>query len=114
MLWTVVGSAATASSTAFAVPHLANYTDQLAALASSLQDGMPFRNRLDDSVAKGRADRLLPADPARRRHELATTSQPRFSRSPIHQLGPEGALGLRFAFFSDPDSNGWSIQEFKR
>ena len=27
------------------------YTDQLAALASSLQAGMPFRNRLNNSVA---------------------------------------------------------------
>lgn len=71
MLWTVVGSVAPASSPASAVPHLDNrviiipvarprgalgdqtfYTDHLAALASSLQDGMPFRNRLNNSVAK--------------------------------------------------------------
>jgi catechol 2,3-dioxygenase-like lactoylglutathione lyase family enzyme len=32
----------------------------------------------------------------------------------VQQLGPEGAPGSRFAFFSDPDDNGWSIQEFKR
>jgi catechol 2,3-dioxygenase-like lactoylglutathione lyase family enzyme len=32
----------------------------------------------------------------------------------VQQLGPEGAAGSRFAFFSDPDGNGWSIQEFKR
>jgi catechol 2,3-dioxygenase-like lactoylglutathione lyase family enzyme len=32
----------------------------------------------------------------------------------VQQLGPEGAPGSRFAFFSDPDGNGWSIQEFKR
>ena len=29
----------------------------------------------------------------------------------IMQLGPEGAPGSRFAFFSDPDGNGWSIQQ---
>jgi hypothetical protein len=109
MLWTVVGSVATASSTAFAVPHLANYNDQLAALASSLQDGMPFRNRLDDSVAKAELIDCY----RRTRHDVDTSSRPLVSRGladhPIHQLGPDGALGLRFAFFSDPDSNGWSI-----
>lgn len=29
-------------------------------------------------------------------------------------LGPEGAPGSLFAFFSDPDGNGWSLQELKR
>jgi catechol 2,3-dioxygenase-like lactoylglutathione lyase family enzyme len=33
--------------------------------------------------------------------------------SPVQQLGPEGARGSRFAFFSDPDGNGWSVQEIK-
>jgi catechol 2,3-dioxygenase-like lactoylglutathione lyase family enzyme len=32
----------------------------------------------------------------------------------VQQLGPEGTPGSRFAFFTDPDGNGWSIQEFKR
>lgn len=32
----------------------------------------------------------------------------------VHQLGPEGAPGSRFAFFADPDGNGWSLQEIKR
>jgi catechol 2,3-dioxygenase-like lactoylglutathione lyase family enzyme len=32
----------------------------------------------------------------------------------VQQLGLEGVPGSRFAFFSDPDGNGWSIQEFKR
>lgn len=32
----------------------------------------------------------------------------------VQQLGPEGAPGSRFAFFADPDGNGWSLQEFKR
>lgn len=34
--------------------------------------------------------------------------------SDIQQLGPDGAPGSRFAFFNDPDGNGWSLQEFKR
>lgn len=29
----------------------------------------------------------------------------------IMQLGPEGTPGSRFAFFDDPDGNGWAIQE---
>jgi catechol 2,3-dioxygenase-like lactoylglutathione lyase family enzyme len=32
----------------------------------------------------------------------------------VQQLGPEGTPGSRFAFFSDPDGNGWSLQEIKR
>ncbi|HEX6759972.1 MAG TPA: VOC family protein [Propionibacteriaceae bacterium] len=32
----------------------------------------------------------------------------------VQQLGPEGAPGSQFAFFSDPDGNGWSTPEFKR
>lgn len=34
--------------------------------------------------------------------------------SDIQQLGPEGTPGSRFAFFDDPDGNGWSLQELKR
>jgi catechol 2,3-dioxygenase-like lactoylglutathione lyase family enzyme len=34
--------------------------------------------------------------------------------SEIQQLGPEGVQGSRFAFFADPDGNGWSLQEIKR
>jgi hypothetical protein len=34
--------------------------------------------------------------------------------SPVQQLGPEGAPGSRFAFFADPDGNGWAVQELKR
>jgi catechol 2,3-dioxygenase-like lactoylglutathione lyase family enzyme len=34
--------------------------------------------------------------------------------SDVQQLGPEGSPGSRFAFFSDPDGNGWSLQEIKR
>jgi predicted enzyme related to lactoylglutathione lyase len=31
--------------------------------------------------------------------------------SEVRQLGPEGARGSRFAFFDDPDGNGWAVQE---
>ena len=34
--------------------------------------------------------------------------------SDVMQLGPEGAPGSRFAFFDDPDGNGWSLQVIKR
>ncbi|MBV9279883.1 MAG: VOC family protein [Chloroflexi bacterium] len=34
--------------------------------------------------------------------------------SEVQQLGPEGAPGSRFAFFNDPDGNGWSLQEIRR
>jgi catechol 2,3-dioxygenase-like lactoylglutathione lyase family enzyme len=34
--------------------------------------------------------------------------------SPVQQLGPEDVPGSRFAFFSDPDGNGWAVQELKR
>lgn len=33
--------------------------------------------------------------------------------SDVQQLGPEGAPGSRFAFFNDPDGNGWSVQEYR-
>lgn len=33
--------------------------------------------------------------------------------SRVQQLGPEGVRGSRFAFFSDPDGNGWAVQEIK-
>ena len=36
------------------------------------------------------------------------------SISPVQQLGPEGVPGSRFAFFTDPDGNGWAVQELKR
>ena len=34
--------------------------------------------------------------------------------SDVQQLGPEGMQGSRFAFFGDPDGNGWAVQEIKR
>ena len=33
--------------------------------------------------------------------------------SDVVQMGPEGMDGSRFAFFSDPDGNGWSVQEYQ-
>lgn len=33
--------------------------------------------------------------------------------SDVQQLGPEGAPGSRFAFFNDPDGNGWAVQEYR-
>jgi catechol 2,3-dioxygenase-like lactoylglutathione lyase family enzyme len=33
--------------------------------------------------------------------------------SEVQQLGPEGAPGSRFAFFTDPDGNGWAVQEYR-
>lgn len=33
--------------------------------------------------------------------------------SDVQQLGPEGAPGSRFAFFEDPDGNGWAVQEYR-
>jgi catechol 2,3-dioxygenase-like lactoylglutathione lyase family enzyme len=33
--------------------------------------------------------------------------------SDVQQLGPEGVPGSRFAFFSDPDGNGWAVQEMR-
>ena len=32
----------------------------------------------------------------------------------VVQMGPEGTPGSRFAFFGDPDGNGWSVQEYKK
>jgi len=31
----------------------------------------------------------------------------------IKQMGPEDMDGSKFLFFSDPDGNGWAIQEYK-
>ena len=70
MTWTVIGSEGSATSPAYAVPHLDNrllvtagglttaqphgdkssYTYQLADLAATLQDGRPFAFTIDDSV----------------------------------------------------------------
>jgi len=34
--------------------------------------------------------------------------------SDVQQMGPEGAPGSRFCFFTDLDGNVWAIQEYKR
>ncbi len=44
------------------------------------------------------------------RSELAGRGVP---ISEVQQLGPEGAPGSRFAFFTDPDGNGWAVQEYR-
>jgi predicted enzyme related to lactoylglutathione lyase len=33
--------------------------------------------------------------------------------SEIQQMGPEDMVGSRFAFFDDPDGNGWAVQEIR-
>lgn len=45
------------------------------------------------------------------RAELADRGVP---ISEVMLLGEEGTPGSRFAFFDDPDGNGWSLQEIKR
>lgn len=45
------------------------------------------------------------------RSELAAQGVP---ISEIMLLGEEGTPGSRFAFFDDPDGNGWSLQEIRR
>ena len=31
----------------------------------------------------------------------------------IQELGPPGSVGYKFVFFSDPDGNGWAVQEIR-
>lgn len=45
-----------------------------------------------DAVRQGMADRGVPI-------------------GEVVQMGPEGTPGSRFAFFEDPDGNGWAVQE---
>ncbi len=33
--------------------------------------------------------------------------------SEIQELGRPGRPGFRFVFFSDPDGNGWAVQEIR-
>jgi catechol 2,3-dioxygenase-like lactoylglutathione lyase family enzyme len=54
---------------------------------------------------------LVVADIEAARTEFATRG---VEISEVQQLGPEGSPGSRFAFFTDPDGNGWSLQELKR
>lgn len=32
----------------------------------------------------------------------------------VELMGPEDQDGMKFAFFKDPDGNGWTVQELKR
>jgi catechol 2,3-dioxygenase-like lactoylglutathione lyase family enzyme len=67
--------------------------------------GMPLG---EPGTTKG--PQLVVADLDAVRTELAGRGVP---ITEAQQLGPEGARGSRFAFFSDPDGNGWSVQEIK-
>jgi catechol 2,3-dioxygenase-like lactoylglutathione lyase family enzyme len=69
-------------------------------------DGMPLG---EPGSTKGA--QLVVDDIDEARSALAARGVP---ISPIQQLGPEGAPGSRFAFFTDPDGNGWAVQELKR
>jgi catechol 2,3-dioxygenase-like lactoylglutathione lyase family enzyme len=67
--------------------------------------GMPLG---EPGTTKG--PQLVVADLDAVRTELAGRGVP---ITEVQQLGPEGARGSRFAFFSDPDGNGWSVQEIE-
>ncbi len=54
---------------------------------------------------------LVVSDIDAAREELAGRGVP---ISDVMQLGPEGSVGSRFAFFDDPDGNGWAMQEITR
>jgi catechol 2,3-dioxygenase-like lactoylglutathione lyase family enzyme len=69
-------------------------------------EGMPLG---EPGSVKG--PQLVVEDLGAVREELAGRGVP---IGDVQQLGPEGAPGSRFAFFEDPDGNGWSIQEMKR
>ena len=60
---------------------------------------------------KTRGAQLVVDDIDAARVELADRGVP---ISDVVQFGPEGAPGSRFAFFDDPDGNGWSLQEIRR
>jgi catechol 2,3-dioxygenase-like lactoylglutathione lyase family enzyme len=69
-------------------------------------EGLPLG---DPGTAKGA--QLVVDDIDAARAELAGRGVP---ISDVVQFGPEEARGSRFAFFTDPDGNGWSLQEIKR
>lgn len=69
-------------------------------------EGLPIG---DPGTTKGL--QLVVEDIDAARAELASRGVP---VGEVVQLGPEGAVGSRFAFFSDPDGNGWSLQEIRR
>jgi predicted enzyme related to lactoylglutathione lyase len=53
---------------------------------------------------------LIVADIAAARAELAGRG---VEVSEIRLMGPEDMDGSKFAFFSDPDGNGWALQEIR-
>ncbi|MCU1404588.1 MAG: glyoxalase [Glaciihabitans sp.] len=69
-------------------------------------EGMPLG---DPGTVQGA--QLVVEDIDAAREELASRG---VEISEIQQLGPEGMIGSRFAFFSDPDGNTWAVQEIKR
>jgi catechol 2,3-dioxygenase-like lactoylglutathione lyase family enzyme len=69
-------------------------------------DGLPL-----GEPGTTRGAQLVVEDIDAARAELAGRGVP---ISDVQQLGPEGTPGSRFAFFQDPDGNGWSLQEIRR
>lgn len=65
--------------------------------------GMPL-----GEPGKTKGMQLVVTDIDAARDELASRG---VEISEIQQLGPVGSTGSRFAFFHDPDGNGWSLQE---
>src|SRR5512133_1931847 len=63
-------------------------------------EGMPL-----GEPGSTRGPQLVVEDIDAAREQLAARGVP---ITDVQQLGPEGAPGSRFAFFSDPDGNGWS------
>ena len=61
-----------------------------------------------EQVGLGLPQRVV-ADIDAVRAELAGRGVP---VSEVQQLGPEGAPGSRFAFFTDPDGNGWRCRRY--
>ena len=80
-------------------------TPQGSACSVVIGEGMPLG---EPGSTKGM--QLVVTDIDAARAELAGRGVP---ISEVQQLGPEGSVGSRFAFFSDPDGNGWSLQEIR-
>jgi len=80
-------------------------TPQGSACSVVIGEGLPLG---EPGSTKGM--QLVVEDIDAARAELAGRGVP---ISQVQQLGPEGSVGSRFAFFSDPDGNGWSLQEIR-
>ena len=81
-------------------------TPQGSACSVVIGEGMPL-----GEPGSSRGPQLVVEDIDAARAALAARGVP---ISDVQQLGPEGAPGSRFAFFADPDGNGWSLHELKR